>query len=170
MAFAVLVVCLGNICRSPMAQGALEAAARDAGVPLHVDSAGTSGWHEGDGPDPRAIAAARRRGWSIARQRARSVAEEDFRDFDLILAVDARNLAALRAMAPAGATARLGLLLDEAPGPRGRDVPDPYYEGPEAFDAVAGLAGQAAGALVARLAAGLAAHPAAPRAPVPQDR
>lgn len=124
----ILMVCLGNICRSPMAQGALEHAAATAGLPVHVDSAGTSGWHMGDAPDPRSVAAAARRGYDIAGQRARGVMAQDFADFDLMLAMDAANLAALRRRAPADPRARIRRLLPDM------DVPDPYYDGPAAFD------------------------------------
>jgi protein-tyrosine phosphatase len=122
------MVCLGNICRSPMAQGVLEHAAAARSLKLHVDSAGTSGWHMGDGPDPRAIDAAARRGYAIAGQRARGVTVEDFTAFDLMLAMDAANLTALRRRAPADATARIRRLLPDL------DVPDPYYDGPAQFD------------------------------------
>jgi protein-tyrosine phosphatase len=159
---AVLVVCLGNICRSPMAQGAIETAARRAGLPLRVDSAGTAGWHDGARPDARAIAAASSRGHDIARQRARAVRASDFDAFDLILAADRRNLAALAARRPPDARADLRLLLDEVPALAGRDVPDPYHDGPEAFAHALDLCEQAAAALVARLAAA--------RAPAPQGR
>jgi protein-tyrosine phosphatase len=169
MIAAVLVVCLGNICRSPMAQGAIETAARRAGLPLYVDSAGTSGWHIGDPPDPRAMAAAAARGHDITRQRARPLCCDDFDVFDLILAADRRNLSALQQRRPQAARARLGLLLDEVPALAGRDVPDPYYDGPEAFAHALDLCEQAAAALVARLAADLPPA-AAVRAPTPQGR
>lgn len=128
------MVCLGNICRSPMAQGALEAHAARAGLALHVDSAGIGGWHAGAAPDPRAVAAAAARGFTIGGQRARRVATEDFHRFDRICAMDADILAALRRLRPADAGARLSLLLDHAPGLQGHPVPDPYYDGPEAFE------------------------------------
>jgi protein-tyrosine phosphatase len=159
---AVLVVSLGNICRSPMAQGAIETAARRAGLTLRVDSAGTAGWHDGARPDARAIAAAAARGHDIARQRARAVREADFDAFDLILAADRSNFAALAARRPSDARAELRLLLDEVPALAGCDVPDPYYDGPEAFAHVLDLCERAAEALVARLAAD--------RAPAPQGR
>jgi protein-tyrosine phosphatase len=127
----VLMVCLGNICRSPMAQGALEAAARDAGLAVVVDSAGTSDWHVGDLPDARSMAAAARRGYDITGQRARGVAVEDFHTFDHILAMDAANLRRLREMRPEGARARVLRLLDLAGG---GDVPDPYYDEADAFE------------------------------------
>ncbi|MEM7530030.1 MAG: low molecular weight protein-tyrosine-phosphatase [Pseudomonadota bacterium] len=127
----VLYVCLGNICRSPMAEGVLAARAAEAGIEIVVDSAGTSDWHVGDMPDPRAIEAAAVRGIDISEQRARQVQSTDFRAFDLILAMDERNLAKLQRLAPKGARARLRLA-----HPDGREVPDPYYGGPDGFVAV----------------------------------
>lgn len=124
---AVLFVCMGNICRSPLA----EAAFRDVAARLHldaeVDSAGTGGWHAGDPPDARAQAEALRHGIDISNYRARQVTQDDFRRFTHILALDSDNLADLRAIAPRGATARLGLLLDQADGRTGQSVADPYY-------------------------------------------
>ena len=130
----VLMVCLGNICRSPLAQGALEKHAAAAGLRVEADSAGTMGWHEGSPPDPRSIAAAARRGIDIAAQRARRVHAEDFRDFDLICAMDTKIARSLTAMRPDGATARVALLLDFAPDTGTRSVPDPYYEDDSAFE------------------------------------
>lgn len=149
----ILMVCLGNICRSPLAQGALEAAAADAGLDLTVDSAGTSNWHVGSPPDPRAIAVAQSRGLSIEAQRARQVEAGDFTRFDLVCAMDSDNLAALRALAPPGAPARLALLLDFAPLAVLRGIPDPYHDGPEGFDAVLDLIEQGVAGLVAALLA-----------------
>lgn len=105
---SVLFVCLGNICRSPLAEGALRAAAVRAGLDLTVDSAGTGGWHAGDPPDRRAQAAARRHGTDISGLRARQVRPEDFRKFDHVFALDRQNLQDLQAIAPADATAELG--------------------------------------------------------------
>ncbi|MEO1723201.1 MAG: low molecular weight protein-tyrosine-phosphatase [Pseudomonadota bacterium] len=127
----VLCVCLGNICRSPMAEGMIAARAREAGVALEVDSAGMGDWHAGDPPDPRAIAAASARGIDISRQRARRVRPEDFMAFDLILAMDRSNLAALERLRPVGATAVLRIA-----DPEGREVPDPYVGGAQDFETV----------------------------------
>ncbi|GAA0733942.1 low molecular weight phosphotyrosine protein phosphatase [Sphingomonas sp. ABOLD] len=131
---AFLFVCLGNICRSPLAEAAFRAAAEDAGVAVIADSAGTGGWHAGEQPDRRSIAAAAKHGIDITGQRARQVTREDFDRFDHILALDPQNLADLRRIAPDGARARLRLLLDAVPGWEGRAVDDPYYGGPEGFD------------------------------------
>jgi protein-tyrosine phosphatase len=145
----VLMVCLGNICRSPLAQGVAEARAAAANLAVAVDSAGTAGWHQGSPPDPRAIAAAARRGLDIAAQRARRVAPDDFRRFDLLCAMDTRVKATLDAMRPADATARVTLLMDFAAGSTLRTVPDPYYEDDAAFDIVLDLIEQAVAGLLA---------------------
>ncbi|WP_313536100.1 low molecular weight protein-tyrosine-phosphatase [Sphingomonas sp.] len=131
---AFLFVCLGNICRSPLAEAAFRAAAEDAGVAVVADSAGTGGWHAGEQPDRRSIAVAAKHGIDITGQRARQVTREDFDRFDHILALDPQNLADLRRIAPKGGRARLRLLLDAVPGWEGRAVDDPYYGGPEGFD------------------------------------
>lgn len=100
-----------------------------------MDSAGTGAWHIGDPPDRRSIEAARRHGIDISELRGRQVRPEDFRNFDLILGMDANNVRTLRRLAPEGAAEQVRLFLDYASG-RSEDVPDPYYEGPEAFEAL----------------------------------
>jgi protein-tyrosine phosphatase len=131
---SVLFVCLGNICRSPLAEAAFRLEAERIGLAVTVDSAGTGGWHVGEAPDPRAQAVARRNGAEIGNYRGRQVTPDDFYRFDLILALDSQNLKALRAMMPADATATLGLLLDEVAGRRGKAVADPYYGDDADFD------------------------------------
>ncbi|KTF67954.1 low molecular weight protein-tyrosine-phosphatase [Sphingomonas sp. HT-1] len=132
---AFLFVCLGNICRSPLAEAAFRAAAEAAGVDAIADSAGTGDWHVGNPPDRRSIAVAARHGIDIGSLRARQVTRADFERFDHILALDPQNLADLRRIAPAGGgAARLRLLLDVVPGWQGRAVDDPYYGGPDGFD------------------------------------
>ncbi|WP_294255121.1 low molecular weight protein-tyrosine-phosphatase [uncultured Sphingomonas sp.] len=131
---AFLFVCLGNICRSPLAEAAFRAAAEDAGVAVIADSAGTGGWHAGEQPDRRSIAVAAKHGIDITGQRARQVTRDDFDRFDHILALDPQNLADLRRIAPVNGRARLRLLLDVVPGWEGRAVDDPYYGGPEGFE------------------------------------
>ena len=130
------MVCLGNICRSPLAEGALRA--RIDASPLagrvQVDSAGTGDWHAGQPPDRRAIAAARRNRVDIAHLRARQAIPGDFERFDHIVALDAENLADLRRMRPEGSRARLSLLLDHSPGREGQGVADPYYGDDSHFD------------------------------------
>ena len=130
---AILFVCMGNICRSPLAEAAFRRVADDLGLDAEVDSAGTGGWHAGHAPDPRAQAEALRHGIDISGYRARQVTAGDFRRFTHILALDADNLADLRAIAPIDATARLGLLLDHAEGRAGESVIDPYYGDREGF-------------------------------------
>jgi protein-tyrosine phosphatase len=139
----ILCVCLGNICRSPTGEAVLRAHLPGA----EIDSAGTGGWHVGDPPYRPAIAAAARRGHDLSPQRARQVETEDFRRFDLILAMDRQNLADLRALAPADARAQVTLFLDPIGG---GDVPDPYYT--RDFDGALDLIERAAEAWAARLA------------------
>ncbi|HJQ18612.1 MAG TPA: low molecular weight protein-tyrosine-phosphatase [Dongiaceae bacterium] len=134
MTARILFVCLGNICRSPLAEAALRAEAARLGLAIQVDSAGTGDWHVGAPPDPRSVAAARRNGIDISGQRARQVTREDFEMFDHIVALDADNLAALEALRPAGSKARLSLLLDHVPGREGQAVADPYYGDHAHFD------------------------------------
>ena len=148
---SVLFVCLGNICRSPLAEGALRAAAEKAGLDIEVDSAGTGGWHAGDPPDRRAQAAARRHGTDISGLRARQVRPEDFRRFDFVFALDRQNLRDLQAIVPADASAELGLLMDEVAGREGSSVADPYYGEDRDFDVTWADVSAAADALVARL-------------------
>lgn len=124
---SVLFVCLGNICRSPLAEGAMRAQAQAAGMAVRLDSAGTGGWHAGDAPDLRAQATAVRHGTDISDLRARQVRASDFLDFDHIIAMDSENLADLRHIAPPDATAQLSLMLDHVPERAGKSVADPYY-------------------------------------------
>ena len=123
----ILFVCLGNICRSPLAEAAFRRAADEAGIEVAADSAGTGDWHVGKPPDRRARAEALRHGIDISGYRARQVGAQDFHRFDQIVALDLANLAALQAMAPPGGKARLSLLLDHVPGREGEPVADPYF-------------------------------------------
>ncbi|MCG6902826.1 MAG: low molecular weight phosphotyrosine protein phosphatase [Rhodobacter sp.] len=123
---SILCVCLGNICRSPTAEGVLRVLSDRAGLDLCHDSAGTGGWHIGDPPYGPAIRAAAARGYDIAAQRARRITAADFGRFDLILAMDRANLAAVNALRPAGMQTPVRLLLDYADTPL-IDVPDPYF-------------------------------------------
>jgi protein-tyrosine phosphatase len=138
----ILFVCLGNICRSPTAEGVMKRLVAEADLKdgIELDSAGTGGWHVGEPPDPRAIDAARRRGIELA-GRARQVRAEDFERFDLLLAMDRSNERALRrALAPdEPARAKVRLLREFDPASANSDdldVPDPYYEGQHGFDIV----------------------------------
>jgi len=150
---SILFVCLGNICRSPTAEGLLlnHLAAAGLGDRIRVDSAGTGGWHAGDPPDPRTIAAAARKGVDLSGLRARKVEASDFTSFDLIVGMDRQNVADLHRLAPKGTTARIGLWLEEALG-IADEVPDPYYEDERTFDAVFALCDRATRAFIARLA------------------
>ena len=134
MPIAVLFVCLGNICRSPLAEAAFRAEAERRGLDVVVDSAGTGGWHVGEPPDRRAQGVASRHDIDISHLRARRVAPADFERFDHIVALDRDNLRALEAIRPAVARARLSLLLDHVPGREGEAVADPYYGGEAHFD------------------------------------
>jgi protein-tyrosine phosphatase len=141
----ILFVCLGNICRSPTAEGVMRALVREAGLEekIELDSAGTGAWHVGNPPDERATATARARG-IVLEGAAREVRREDFEDFDLILAMDRSNLVDLRRLAPDKHARRKVRLLREfdpaniAPprDPEDLDVPDPYYGGPGGFEQV----------------------------------
>jgi protein-tyrosine phosphatase len=138
MASRILFVCLGNICRSPMAEGIFIHLARERGREgrYRIDSAGTGNWHVGEPPDRRAIAAAGKHGVplpSVCRQVRRS----DFEEFDLIVAMDRNNRRDLEALAPPPLRHKIRLMRDYEPAQdRGTDVPDPYYGGPFEFDAV----------------------------------
>jgi len=137
----VLFVCLGNICRSPTAQGVFQTLLQRHGLEgyIEVDSCGTGDWHVGSPPDQRAVAAASRRGYDLTSLRARQVDPGDFRRFDYILAMDRSNLAALQAMCPATFSGRLGLFLSYAQDAADEEVPDPYYGSGEGFGQVLDL-------------------------------
>lgn len=134
MTHRVLFVCLGNICRSPLAEAAFRQEAARVGLDAEADSAGTGNWHAGEAPDRRAIAAAGRNGVDISRLRARQVRPGDFELFDHVIALDGDNLADLEAIRPAGSRATLSLLLDHVPGREGQPVADPYYGDDSHFD------------------------------------
>ena len=132
---SVLFVCLGNICRSPLAEAAFRREAERLGLVVEIDSAGTGDWHIGYPPDPRAAAVACRNGIDISHLKARQVTSEDFRRFDHIGALDANNLRDLERLRPADGKARLSLLLDHVEGRRGQAVADPYHGDDTHFDA-----------------------------------
>lgn len=151
--FRVLMVCMGNICRSPTAEGVLRHRLLAAGLAdrIAVDSAGTYGGHVGDAPDPRAQRHASRRGYDLSRQRARQVRSEDFERFGLVLAMDDDNLTALQRMRPAGAGDVRLLMSFARSDSLPRSVPDPYYGGPDGFEYVLDLVEAACDGLVEHL-------------------
>ncbi|MFO1407269.1 MAG: low molecular weight protein-tyrosine-phosphatase [Steroidobacteraceae bacterium] len=145
MVTRVLFVCMGNICRSPTAEGVFRklVAERAAHLELEIDSAGTHGYHVGDPPDPRSIEAAARRGVDLTPLRARKVGARDFERFDLILAMDRLNRETLIDRCPPEYHSRVRLFLEFAPGIDEQDVPDPYYGGPAGFEQVLDLVEEA---------------------------
>ena len=149
----LLFVCLGNICRSPMAEGVFAHVATGAGYGerFTLDSAGTAGWHEGSPPDRRAQAAAAARGIDLSGLRARQVCKQDFIDFDMILAMDAANHEELLALSTKGSVHKVRLFLDDAPETGQREVPDPYYGGDQGFEEVLDLVETGSRTLLARL-------------------
>ncbi len=146
----VLFVCLGNICRSPTADGIFRELVASAGLEqkVIVDSAGTAGWHEGKAPDSRSVAAARQRGYDLSILRARQVQLNDFDEFDYILAMDKANLAELRKLQPAHFAGHSGLFLEFGSQDRYREVPDPYYGESDGFELVLDLVEDAAQGLL----------------------
>ncbi len=149
---AVLFVCLGNICRSPLAEAAFRAEAARLGLDVEVDSAGIGDWHEGEAPDRRAQAVARRHGIDISGYRARQVKPQDFKRFSHIVALDRENLVALRRMKPRGSEAEIGLLMDHVAGREGEAVDDPWYGGPADFERAWAEVTEGAKALALKLA------------------
>lgn len=139
--YAVLMVCTGNICRSPTADGVLRQLVRDAGLSgeIEVDSVGTHDYHVGEAPDRRAQSHAKRRGYDLSTLRAREVSAADYRHFDLILAMDEGHLSILRRRCPAEFRHKIHLFLEFASAHAEREVPDPYYGGPEGFEHVLDL-------------------------------
>ena len=151
MKVRILFVCMGNICRSPTAQGVFQHLVEAQGLAdvIGIDSAGTHAYHVGERPDERASQAALRRGIDMSRQRARRVSERDFEEFDLVLAMDLANYEDLRGFCPPAYEEKLRLFLDYAPDTREREVPDPYYGGSRGFERVLDLVELAAAGLLA---------------------
>ena len=145
----VLMVCLGNICRSPTAHAVFDSLVEQAGLQhaIEVDSAGTGNWHIGEAPDKRAVAHGLERGYQLESLRARQVEQGDFTLFDYILAMDRNNLKDLKAQCPGDKQHKLSLLLDHAVSEH-ESVPDPYYAGPEGFTLVLDLVEDACGGLI----------------------
>lgn len=149
----VLFVCMGNICRSPTAEGVFRKLLTERAPELRVevDSAGTHGYHTGDRPDPRACRAAERRGVDLAPLRARQVTARDFEHFDLVLAMDEQNCVLLREVCPPELHERIHLFLEFAPQLTRREVPDPYYGGSAGFEHVLDLVEEAGAGLLEQL-------------------
>ena len=166
----VLFVCLGNICRSPTAEGVVRAiAAREfPSLEIELDSAGTADYHLGEPPDRRTVAAARRRGYELSGLRARQVQPADFDHFDFVLAMDRANLAELDDRRPSSGKARVGLFLEFARETGVAEVPDPYYGGAEVFERVLDLCEAAARGMLASLANEKGPHACA-RGPSPES-
>jgi len=154
---AVLVVCTGNICRSPTGEGVLRRMVEERGLAerVRIASAGTHDYHVGEPPDPRTVKHALKRGYDLSAQRAMQVTKEDFENFDYILAMDRGHLRILRQMQPADARAKVGLFLEASAKWKGEDVPDPYYGGAAGFDLVLDMVEEAAQRWVERFEAEL---------------
>ena len=149
----ILMVCMGNICRSPTAHGVLEKMVADAGLAQHimVDSAGTHGYHVGAPPDERAQQHAARRGYDLSAQRARHLTAQDFERFDLVLVMDEANETHARPLCPPGQRHRLRRLTDFCTTVQAREVPDPYYGGAAGFEQVLDIVEDACRGLLATL-------------------
>ena len=149
----VLFVCMGNICRSPTAEGVFRHKVSEAGLEdqIHIDSAGTVAYHVGHPPDPRAQKAAEKRGFDLGSQRARRVSSKDFEDFDLVIAMDSDNLYELEMICPPGYEDRLHMFLNFAQNTRETEVPDPYYGGSGGFETVLDMIEDAAEGLLQHL-------------------
>ncbi|MFP9113423.1 low molecular weight protein-tyrosine-phosphatase [Flavobacterium sp. RHBU_3] len=134
MAVKILMVCLGNICRSPLAEGIMQS--KLPSDKFIVDSAGTGGWHAGEGPDKRSVSTAKGRGLDISKQRARKLKKSDFDTFDYIYVMDRSNLSDVLQLAPAIQKHKVKMIMDELHPELGVEVPDPYYGGPQGFEDV----------------------------------
>jgi len=146
----ILMVCLGNICRSPLAEGILKQKTRDANLDWYVDSAGTGSWHAGELPDPRSIAKAREYGIDIRDQRARQFRREDFEQFDRIFVMDTQNLRdVLQRTDSPEHRAKVELILEQTYPGEARSVPDPYHDN-DGFEEVYNMLDAACEAYLAR--------------------
>ena len=152
---AILMLCMGNICRSPTAEAVMRVYLQRAGLAerVGVDSAGTHAYHVGEAPDARSCKAALARQYDLSSLRARQLCVEDFQQFDLILAADRQNMSVLQSMQPAGSRARLDFILSPLGDPDRLELPDPYYGGPGGFDQVLDLIEQACDGWIVQLQA-----------------
>jgi len=150
---SVLFVCMGNLCRSPMAEGVFRYHVNRAGMDrrIAIDSAGTHDYHVGDPPDPRAQRAAGRRGYDLSGQRGRQVSDADFSEFDYLLAMDEVNLRVLKRLCPRQHAHKLKLLMEFSTSTVLREVPDPYYGGEQGFERVLDMVEDASQGLLEHL-------------------
>lgn len=151
--FGILFVCMGNICRSPMAEGVFRHQVKQAGLEgrIVIDSAGTHDYHVGEPPDPRAQRAAGRRGYDLSMLRGRQVSRADFLEFDYLLAMDEVNLRALERLCPPQHGHKLKLFMEFGANVAPREVPDPYYGGEQGFERVLDMVEEASQGLLAHL-------------------
>jgi protein-tyrosine phosphatase len=147
---SVLFVCLGNICRSPTAEGVFAHKAKSLGLDFKIDSAGTAGYHHGAAPDKRSQDVAKARGYNLSRLKCRKVSEQDFLDFDYIIAMDEANVRDLKRKCPEEYQYKIHLFLDFA-NSEFDEVPDPYYGGKRGFELVLDLIEDASDGLLQRL-------------------
>ena len=146
------MVCLGNICRSPLAEGILQAKVNSIGLDIKIDSAGTGGWHVGQGPDHRAVAIANKYGIDISQQQARQFSSTDFEDFDIIYAMDGSNLSDIVSLANSNKEIeKVRLILNEINPEDNAPVPDPYYGGDNGFEKVYQLLDEACEMIIKKI-------------------
>lgn len=149
MAVKILMVCLGNICRSPLAEGIMRS--KLPSDRFTVDSAGTGGWHAGQCPDKRSISTAKNRGLDIITQKARQLKKSDFDDFDYIYVMDRSNLSDVLGLAPAAQKHKVRMIMEELHPELGIEVPDPYYGGPQGFEDVYDMLDEACNIAAAKI-------------------